>query len=138
MKDLNINETPFIVCSVERTTQDLRQNALDTINFKDDLKRCHLSFKEAQGCYKGNKEHSFIIFIDKESDYDLLKLWLKKYKQESLLYVSKHREGRLVYLQKDKEKHLGKWRVVSSCVVNSPNIDAYTLDIETNTYYIVS
>lgn len=83
--------------------------------------------KQVLGCYKGEREISFLILGIDESEALAL---ARAYGQESVLHVDANRAASLVYSHADRARlPLGRFQAVPADQV--ADLDAYTIDPQT-------
>ena len=71
-----------------------------------------LSYKHMVGCYKGQREASFLVEYD--TQLPLLLDWAKRFNQESVLLLDEDRNARLSYISNSrKDMNIGKLKPVS-------------------------
>jgi len=97
-----------VVClSAERSHLSDSQNVSQTEQLKNDLNALNIPFKSAKGCYKGEKESSFVCVSNNANQFlDLFELGIK-YKQESIL--ARFEDG--VFLYYCNTSHIGDTRI---------------------------
>jgi len=78
-----------LIISAEVDGRTPLHNAMQTLQLKDDLTRLGVTFKRAEGAYKGSKEYSYVIDTAnvERSLIGQLRSLAWKYDQACLLYV---------------------------------------------------
>lgn len=87
------------------------------------------------GCYKGDKEWSYLV----DAEYlDSLRLLLKEHNQESVLYLDNQRNAFLLYASTNytEPEYLGRLRETSQAMALKE--DAYTYNMNTDKFYTVA
>ena len=80
--------------------------------------------EELIGCYKGNKEVSFMESIQNETELNDALKYAERYKQESVLLIDSQNKARLVFLETGKTVEIGTWTQVQKI----EGLEAYTID----------
>jgi hypothetical protein len=121
---VNYIKKPFVLCAfnVDKATET---NLLTSLG---------LQYKSVIGRYKGIDENSYMVLIEDKDDRHRLEVYLKKYSQESYLYVNEDRRSPLVFLDDKSTIELGRFSMVSPA--EALLHDAFTLDVSTGLYYI--
>lgn len=132
---------PFVILAVTQPTQDAKEQGTRNAEFALWLIANGIPHKQLIGCYKGQKEISFLIRRDDFQDNPVgLRAWLDG--QESILVLSAqepHRRGQrtahLTYLANGAKEELGYWTAVSR--TDALTQDAWTYDPAFEQYYVV-
>ena len=78
------------------------------------LKYHGFDFRAAEGCYKGSKEFSFMVWVDTPEQASIIKrLAFNVYKQEAILVISDKNECSLLFNDRKTLDYIGMWTEVS-------------------------
>jgi hypothetical protein len=124
--------TNVIIFSVFQSNCSEDVNYSNTIKVENMLERAKIPFKALSGMYKGIKEESFAI--DLKHQNAALEL-ARQFNQESILIIDSSSRATLKYMPVSIESDIsiGYFQEVSETKAKS--LDAWTLDIDTGTYY---
>lgn len=114
-------KTPLAIFSAEREGLTERQNAERTDELRAYLKGQGIPYNEAQGCWDGTEETSFIIH-GRELSEGLERLLFSVYEQEAVLTTDINGAAFLHYARAGKREPIGNFTEVPSSV----GLDAYT------------
>lgn len=135
------SKTPFTIISAKLPRYSDEANAARTRALESQLRGRNLNFLPVQGCYKGQRERSFLVLCDgldteRGRAFNLCALLAERYGQESILYVDGGRYASLAVIKTggrlgSREVPLGRWREVADV----EGRDAYTITPD-NRYWI--
>lgn len=112
-----------MILSAELANNSFEKNRQLTENLTSDLLTLQVSFNHALGCYKGQREVSFVILPKNTDEIDaIMHLAFKLYRQESVLMQDNEGISSLYYANGQTEK-LG--RLVPKMSVEG--LEAYTI-----------
>lgn len=131
------NPDSFVVFSVYREERELFRNMKTHSLTIEHLQHLNISFKEAEGSYKGVKEESFVVNAKHKEE---IKYICKTANQESYLLLQPHKHGlfkaTLIYLADDSREFIGYLREAPQDIAKMQ--DAYTYRKDINKYWIVT
>ena len=122
----------FVIISAELVTASEAQNKAAAKLLKDWLVEQNYAFKQVLGCYMGVTETSFVVCTPTPREVLNLIRKANLFDQECILHVDGLSNARLV--NSEGSTQIGKFHEVSG----KPETDAWTLDPQTGTYYVVS
>lgn len=79
--------------------------------------------KVANGCYKGQRETSYLVQIETQCDYLKLMQLARDFNQESIMLVDNERQAQLMYCDNEAVEPLGRWKEVMN---GAPAPDSFT------------
>ena len=124
----------LVVLSAERTEMSAELNAERTGDLEGRLVADNFSYDKAEGCYKGDKEVSFVVQVENFREVLMLLRMSHDYQQECIMLVDARNKAFLLY--NDKRSMVGLGRLQTSpCEPLSEYVDAYTK--LGDTYYYV-
>lgn len=121
---------PIIIFSVDTgcpIDAKMREHVLN------ELERLNIGFGRLSGCYKGNREQSFMV-VDSERSRAFVDRVTKMAQQESVLFVDQDAKATLHYLDNGIEEFIGTFKAVSEDEAKQK--DAWTYSLSLNQYYI--
>jgi hypothetical protein len=118
-------DSKFTIISAELSTLGKAENALRTKLLKDMLEDIGAEFLQADGCYKGTEEVSFVVKSDITMFKALLDIASKNFAQESVLYVDEDKQAYLMYCDMFKTEQLGTFTQVNPKRLES--LEAYSV-----------
>lgn len=136
MKSLNTNKVVFSVYSTKR---DIVDNTFAHEDVKASLIANNIAFLEAEGCYKGVTERSFILessdILKHDDNVRLSRAIARDYDQEAVLEVLNDGTTFLEYLDGREGVELG---VLRECPKETALLGDYTYVPATGLYYTVT
>lgn len=121
------------IFSSERYDKTAIENQVNYDQVFDHLKQHNITFSVGQGCYKGDKEPSFICLPKNDQDVKVIKALASLYNQESVLFRNKH----CVFLYFPESNHTEKIgdKLVNVTEQEAMKHDCYTILLDK--HYIV-
>ena len=124
----------LVVLSAERTELSAELNAERTCDLQGRLVQDNFSFDRAEGCYKGDKEVSFVVQVENFREVLMLLRMSHDYGQECIMLVDARNKAFLLF--NDKRSMVGLGRLQEAFYEPlSEHVDAYTK--VGDTYYYV-
>lgn len=123
----NINLKPIVILALNQDTIKADKGLLSTFTGSE-FTNSHMV-----GSYKGKEEPSYILDVIQYGLDNIIKL-AKEHKQECILYLDNERSAYLYY-DVNKFEHIGTFKAVHKD--EALKHDGWTLNPETNQYYIV-
>ena len=106
---------PFVILSAERASLSPSANARRTAALVEDLMgdALGLNVQPVLSYYKGHIEKSFMVHVDDDEDYDVLRWLAVQWNQESILIVDDAFAATLVFLADGSTQDIGTWTLAS-------------------------
>lgn len=128
------NRAPLIIFSACESGAYASVNNAAHVSACRHLKLSSVWYGVAEGCYKGEREHSIIAEIHSDADERIVRGLAESYNQETVLYVTGDRAARLETPQGEHVADVGKVTAVSRRVAQKH--DAWTRLPVSDQYYI--
>lgn len=126
-------ENPFVLISADVFPD---QNHAQRKVLRRTLRNYGLPYKTVEGCYKGDRELSFLVVIDNNEWVSILREVGTVLGQESILWVDEEREAFLLECGGSyRDAHIGKFERVSPD--KAETLDGWTYDSAADQYWSV-